>query len=139
MCSVHCAVPFAGLSGSSVAGALLPFGFGEVASGGSKPKSLVSICSSSTALVFPSHLSSGPCHTGADGESVLPFKDFNKHFSIISAKAPFTSAYFQMNWFEVQPGFTAAVAMHTCCQEQHRAGSLAIARLGRAPIRFVSC
>lgn len=54
--------------------------------------------------------------------------DVKKYFlCIIDVKIPLISAYFQMNWFKMQPGLTAWIAAHTCCEEQHQAGSLALA------------
>lgn len=51
--------------------------------------------------------------------------DVKKHFlCIIDVEVSLISACFQMNWFEM---LTACIAAHTCCEEQHQAGSLALA------------
>jgi len=57
---------------------------------------------------------------------------------IIDVKISFISACFQMSWLERQPGLTAWIAAHTCCEEQHQAGSWALAWLQESSdqIRF---
>lgn len=77
--------------------------------------------------MFSLHLSRSLCHTGDNGK--LSFPSRLTRLCIIDVEIPFTFACFQVSWFEMQPGLTAWIAAHTCCEEQHQAGSLGLAWL----------